>query len=159
MVIQDATPAAVRSVIGRLRAADRQELDAQSYGYNEDEIIRIILGYAGPFNFCASRDPQRPVALIGALPMWPGVWSVWMLATDDFPLIALSLTRWVRTRMIPALVESGAHRAECRLPAANRGACRWLELVGGRQESILKRYGRGQEDFCCYVWERPDVLI
>jgi hypothetical protein len=93
------------------------------------------------------------IVAIGAMPAWPGVWSVWMFATPEFPRIGLPLTRWAKREMIPAVARAGAHRAQCQSMAGHTEAHRWLETLGARIEGgPLVGYGRCREDFYTFVW-------
>src|SRR3546814_12825662 len=82
--------------------------------------------------------------------MHPGVWSVLLFATDEFHKIRLSLTKHVKRVMIPALVEVGAHRAECHSMEGHAEAHAWLELLGAEREGVRPRFGKNGEDFECF---------
>lgn len=139
-------------VAQRMRDADRREVYATRWSDRPEDLARDTM-ICGDFSWILGTDV--PVAAIGAYAMWPNVWSVWMFATDDFPQIRLSATRFVRHGMIPALVESGAHRAECRSLADHAEAHAWLELLGAKKEgSPHFKFGKNGEDFCTYVWSR-----
>jgi len=143
-------------IIQNLRERDKQEIFATRWGDDLEELVQDIQGY-GEFQWTAVLD-GTPVAIIGACPMWPGVWSVWAFGTEDWPKVVLKLTRHARQAMIPALHEQGAHRAECRALKVHEDACRWLELLGAHKEAELAGFGRQREDFILYVWSRNNVL-
>jgi hypothetical protein len=103
-----------------------------------------------------ARVDGQPVAVCGAMEIWPGVWSVFMFATDRWPEVALSVTRWVKRHLIPALVAVGAHRAECHSIEGHHTAHRWLGLLGAHVESVARGMGKKGEDFRRYVWLRED---
>jgi hypothetical protein len=90
-----------------------------------------------------------PVCAIGAMPKHPGVWSVWMFATDDFYKVALTVTRFARNKMKPVL-QSVAHRVECRSIEGHTEAQKWLEFLGMTQESVIPKYGKNGETFLLY---------
>jgi hypothetical protein len=96
----------------------------------------------------------RPIAAFGAIPLHPHVWNIWMFATPEFDKIGISLTKFVRRSMMPALADTGAHRAQCLSMAGHDQAQAWLEFLGATRESTLAEYGRNREDFYRYVW-RP----
>jgi len=94
-----------------------------------------------------------PVAALGAVEQWPGVWSCWMFATDDIPHIGLSLTRFAKYRMIPAIRDLGGHRGEARSMVDHTEAHRWLRSIGAREEARLSGYGKHGEDFLVFSWD------
>ncbi len=144
-------------VVQRMREADRREIYATRWA-NDPVAVATDVMSSGPFGWVCGID--RPIAAIGALSMWPGVWSVWMFATDEFRKIGLPMTRFVKNDMIPAVASTGAHRAECKSLADHFEAHAWLELLGARREypEPHRGYGRGGEDFYTYIWTRDHVL-
>lgn len=151
MRLSDLNEPALAYVARHMRAADRDEIFATRWGDDPNDLVQAALR-GGSFAWVASLD--RPIAALGAIPMWNGVWSVWMFATDDFRRIRFGLTRFVVRDMIPALRAGGAHRAECRSLATHTEAHRWLEMLGATREATLRGYGRAGEDFELYVWRR-----
>lgn len=153
MNLQPLTKPAVRYILQNLRKDDHAELSAMRWDddltHIADEVPRL-----GAFGWVAGKE--MPIAAIGALPIFPGAWSVWMFATDEFPRISLSLTRFALRCMFPALKKTGARRLECRTLASHSHARRWIEFLGGYKEVDLPGYGKNGEDFCCYVWRRTD---
>src|SRR3546814_8852990 len=75
--------------------------------------------------------------------MWPGVWSMFMFATNEISNIGLGLTKFVARRMIPGLLDQGAHRLEARSMDGHVDAQSWLETFGAAREATL--YGRSEE--------------
>lgn len=134
-----------------LRADDAAEIYATRWSDNPVELARSCV-YAGEFAWVAGLD--SPIAVIGAQPVWPGVWNVFMFATDEFDKIAFPLTKFVRRTIIPSLREAGAHRAECRSAMSHTKAHRWLEALGATREGVMREYGSNKEDFALYVWRR-----
>jgi hypothetical protein len=76
-----------------------------------------------------------------------------MMATPRFPAIGKRLTRWSRRVMIPSIVEAGCHRAEARSLHSHDQAHAWMQSLGAKRESVLRRYGREKQDFHLFVWE------
>ncbi len=145
----------VLHVAANMRAADAAEIYATRWNDSPEELAADCMCVGG---FCWSAGLERPIAVIGALPIHPGVWSVFMFATDEFERIGISLTKYVKRVMIPALVQSGAHRAECRSAEGHTVAHRWLESLGAKVESVAREYGRNGEDYRVYVWRRENVV-
>lgn len=145
----------VAYVCNRLREADAREIFATRRTDDPDALAVEIIRYWGPMGWVAYNS-ARPVALVGATETWPGVWSAWMMATDEFPDVALGLTKFVKRRMIPGLVELGAFRCEARSIDGHTEAQRWLQVLGAVQEARLRRYGRNGEDFLVFRFDRPE---
>lgn len=82
-----------------------------------------------------------------------------MFATNDWPRVALSVTRHVVKEMLPAWYASGANRAECRSHADYDWAHRWLEMMGASREAVIPEYGREAETYYQYVWLRSKTEV
>ena len=145
----------VAYVCARLRDADRREIFATRRTDEPDALAVEIIRYWGPIGWVATHN-DRPVALVGATETWPGVWSAWMMATDEFPMVARRVTRFVKRVMIPGLVDLGAHRCEARSIDGHTEAHRWLRVLGATEEARLRRYGRNGEDFLVFRFDRPE---
>lgn len=99
-----------------------------------------------------------PTAALGACPVWPGVFSVWMFATNDWPLVAAPVTRWCHRVLKPSMLRAGGHRAECASIADHRTAHRWLERFGFKREAVMPGRGKRGETFVQFAWVREDVV-
>lgn len=142
-------------VVQRMRAGDRAEINAMRFGDDDESLAEDIALRWGAWSFCAWHE-GLPVAIFGARELWPGVWSAWMIATDDFPKVALGLTKFVRRVIMPHLIKMGAHRVEAISMDGHTEAHRWLRAIGSVQEARLRRYGRNGEDYLVFRWD-PDV--
>ena len=112
------------------------------------------MGREGQRSAILSLDDGVPVASIGALPSWPGVWSAWAYGTDDWNKVALTLTKHVVRHMIPSLERFGAHRVQCHAMEKHTQACRWLERLGAKADARLDNYGRHGQSFVLYSWRQ-----
>jgi hypothetical protein len=135
-----------------MRQADRDEIFATRWTDDPDELSVEVMTRWG-LGWVAFDDNGTPVAAIGATPLWEGVWQAWMFATDDFLSVGKQLTRWTKRVMIPSLLESGMHRAEARSSADHHSAHAWMQALGAKRESVLRRFGREKQDFFLFVWE------
>lgn len=143
---------ACHRVACNLRERDKKELFATRYGNDPADLARDATR-SGDFRWSACVDGV-PVALIGAMPRWPGVWSAWAYGTDEWPAVVGTLTRHVRRFMLPALFNAGAHRVDAFALAEHDDARKWLEFLGAEQENTLDKWGKNGETFVCYVWTR-----
>lgn len=149
-------PEGVHHVVERMRAKDREEIYATQWSDDGYAVANHILRVCD-FGFVLHADDGEPVVCCGAVPMWPGVWSVWMFATDRFNEIALSTTKFAKRVFFPALEETGWHRLECRSLDSHAVAHAWLESLGAYKESETTRYGKLGERFFVYCWTKEPV--
>jgi hypothetical protein len=145
---------AVAFVAAHMRTDDRAEIFATRADDDAGQVAAETMAYAR-FG-CVAWAEDEPVAVVCAIPMWPGVWSVGMYATDRWPDVARATTLWIRHELIPKLEAAGAHRAECRSHAAHAAAHRWLEHLGATYEARLTAFGRNREPFYLYAWTLGD---
>jgi hypothetical protein len=138
-------------VAERMREWDAREVYAGRWTDDPADVARDVASCR--MGWSVSAD-GAPAAVLGARPIHPGVWSVWMFATPAWPRVSLSVTRFVKRVMIPALRATGAHRAQCASIEGHEEAHRWLEFLGAVRESTLHRFGRNGEDFHLYRWDR-----
>ncbi|MGE5537323.1 MAG: hypothetical protein ACM30I_01805 [Gemmatimonas sp.] len=146
---------AVAFVAAHMRACDREEIFATRWDDDASAIADETVACAR-FGVVAWAS-GAPVAVVCAMPLWPGVWTVAMYATDAWLMVAGAVTRWIRRELMPNVAATGAHRVECRSLASHGTAHRWLERLGGRREATLTDYGRNRECFYVYAWTLTDL--
>ena len=144
-------PELVADVAHRMREWDRREIFATRPNDDCDALARDAVAI-GAIGWTAGLE--RPIAAFGCAEMWPGVYSMWLFATDEFHQIRFSMTRLVKRRIVPMLFDAGAHRLEARSMEGHHDAQGWLKLIGARREATLKAYGKDRQDFHLYVWGR-----
>lgn len=152
MQLAPLTYEAVLYVAENMREWDKREIYATRWTDDPADLARQCL-LVPDFSWIGGVDGE-PIAAFGGVPMHPGVWSMWMFATDKFTKIRISLTKMAKRSIIPALVAQGAHRLECFSMEGHDVAHRWLESFGARPERLIPAYGRNRENFICYAW-RP----
>lgn len=143
---------AVSYIFRNLREGDRHELLALRWDDDIDKAAAQAFMYWGEHGKVAYWGDE-PVAYFGLTPLWPGVWSAWMMATDKFQHIGFGLTRYIKTVTIPSVIEAGCHRVEARSIEGHDVAHKWLEKLGGKLEGIQKGYGKNGEAFYTFVLE------
>lgn len=142
-------PAKLAHVAENMREWDRREIFATRA---DDDPAALCDDVRRCGNISWVAGLERPIAAFGCAPMWPGVWSMWLFATDEFGRIGISVTKLVTRTIVPMMIEAGAHRLEARSMEGHADAQRWLEVIGAKREGTLVRYGRGREDFHVYAW-------
>ena len=146
-------PMALSHIIGNLREWDRREVFATRADDCEDALLDDAMA-SGDVSWIAW-DGREPVAAFGCMPLWRGVWSMWLFATDNFHKIGISVTKTIVRDIVPALWNGGAHRLECKSMEGHVQAQRWLETIGAKRECTHVNFGREGQDFHVYTWERP----
>lgn len=146
---------AVRRVAHRMRVVDRREIYAARWREDDDMLAREVVQLSR-FGAVTALADRTPVAALGACPIYPGVWTAWMFATDDWPRVARATTRWACQALMAAVAAAGAHRVECRSMAGHDAAHRWLERLGAVREATLPDCGKARETFYLYAWRLSD---
>lgn len=145
-------PEMVRHVARNMREWDRREIFATRPDDDPDTLAEHAL-LCGEIAWVAGRG-DTPICAFGCAELWPGVWSMWLFATDDFGQIGFFVTKRIVRTIVPMLIEAGAHRLECRSMEGHTDAQRWLEVIGAKREGgPLKAFGREKQDFHVYTWD------
>lgn len=148
-------------VVMHMREADRREVLALRQPYDFPQNIALEMSAPAPegqshLSYCAKSNGM-PVAVGGGYEYRPTMWLVYMMATDAWPEVALSVHRFVRTALFPAMWREGANRIECRSIEGHTVAHRWLERLGAVHETDLIDCGPNRETFRLYAWRRSDA--
>jgi hypothetical protein len=141
-------------VAQNMRASDREEIYATQWTATPEELANNVV-HSGAFRWGAYVD-DIPVAMIGAQPRWPGVWTAWAFGTIDWRKVALTLTKHVRRFMVPALLNHGALRVDAFAMASHEESRAWLTRLGATPGNPLDKWGRNGETFVAYSWLRED---
>jgi hypothetical protein len=146
------TSTGVAHIVRNLRPRDRCEVFALRWDDDENHLVHDVCQIAGDLWRIWSWDGE-PVAVMGVVPVRPGVVVSTAFGTDKWPAVVRPATRWVRDYLIPILKNSNFHRGEAYSLASPGNSRHWIELLGGEVEALLKGYGRGREDFLLYAWD------
>lgn len=141
-----------------MRDEDYEEISAMGWTENRQDLADFLavahkLNIENCHAFGDTKD--NPICIAGALAVRPGVWSVFMFATPDWPKIENEGTRWAIRHFFPTFIAIGAHRVECQSSVNHAKAHQWLEFFGFKKESLLVGYGADGQDFINYVWIPP----
>lgn len=133
----------------KLRASDREEIDACTAPMTDAERANQLV--AGPgMKFTVWATDGAPVVMGGWMPLWPGVVSSWMLATDRILEVGAALDH-AALRGHQMLFEEGVHRCQAFGLATHESARNWLLLLGYRPEGVHHQFGRTGETFISYA--------
>lgn len=149
-------------IVENMRQQDFDEIFCTRWNCNPLELVHdlmAVINRPSSITRVACLD-GRPVAVIGAVEPWPGLWDVWCFGTNDFDKVALSLTKYVRRIFIPTMLERGLRRAHCRSMVGHDKSHAWLRELGAEPEDerSLPNWGRFGEDFVMFVWHREKLL-
>jgi len=155
------SPGDVLDVARAMRAMDRREILALHKNLDADLFAAVVsaqvpraraaLGFGLDGNpFCAV------VLLICGSESTPWLGEASLFATDAFPRLAGPLTRYVRRRLIPALLADGLRRVECRALASYAQTRRFLRACGAVEEAVLHDHGPDSPDYVLCAWRRRD---
>lgn len=144
-------------VIHALRSRDLVEVDAVRFEGSATSIAEAMIASRGTrvADLCLATDEGHAVALIGGGLTSPRVMSVYMVATDRWPEIALAATRWAKVEGIGRALSAIVNRAECRCWEGHTVARRWLERLGFQLEGRHPLVGKHGEAFVTYAWLNP----
>lgn len=134
----------------RMRDLDRKEILPLIFGESAENLAAGTIAVGGIST--VALFGAEPVAAFGAYQARPLFWNVWMFATDQWPRVALSVTRNILKVIRPQMIEAGAVRADCWSIDDHSVAHRWLELLGAVREATLEDYGPTRKKFHCYSW-------
>lgn len=152
--------AMIRTVAQRMRAWDAREIFAGRFDDDRDALadeIVAALPLAAEWQI-ACLDDGEPVAFVALWWRTPAAVEVNAFATDAFDRVALSLTRWIKRRVIPHLIACGVTRAECRALADHTQSLRWLQILGAQKELEIPDLGRNGETYVQMAWRKAAPL-
>lgn len=137
-------------VARNMREWDRKEISATRWDDSPEALTEDCLRI-GACGWVLGLE--RPIVAGGCWERWPGVFSMWMFATDEVRQIGLSMTKFVKRTIIPIVME-GAHRLDAHSMVGHEDAQAWLTTIGARREfpEPTRGYGKNGEDFYSYVW-------
>lgn len=145
------SPLQIMPVISAMREADRAEIFATRFSDCLIDFSNDVLAAGSP-SWVSGMDGLGPIAVFGASERWPGMYDMWLFATNDFQHIGKSMTKLIRNAIVPGLFEAGARRLECRSMESHNHAHRWLETAGARSEAVIPNYGKHGENFRVFSW-------
>lgn len=89
----------------------------------------------------------------GVISLWPGVWSSWMLLTDDISSAPKTFIRICR-RYMKIADDLGIHRIQADIPAEMKDWLSLLDKMGFKNEGLMKGYTAKKEDQYRVAWTK-----
>lgn len=153
-MIKEATKQDIFTVALFMRDRDFAELSAINPVDTREALADALAErYDNCGLMCGWRD-GRPVCIGGVIEGRPNVCSLLFFATDEFGEIALEITKFIKKRLIPPLIEAGAIRIDALSMEGHDQVHRWLETLGLSRETEkpLRNFGKGGESFVYFAW-------
>ncbi len=159
MKIRPLSEAGLRPVLAQMRARDRAEVFACRFDDSIDWLAADILACEARaiLSGLACAADGEPVAVFGAYARTPSAAECALIATDRWPAVSRSMTRWVHREAIPMLTAAGIRRLEARALEAHDDSRRWLTGLGAHAECTVPRFGRSGETFVQYALYLDDT--
>jgi hypothetical protein len=153
--ITSVAPDPLQYILANLRPEDKEEIEAvRGEGFDSMKLAlqfcQLALTLDGWIFWRG--DTGEPSAVLGAYAMTPAVAGCWAFGTPSWPRVVQGVTRHARRVMVPALLEAGFHRAECRALTKREDTKLWLTSLGWRAEAVLSEFGIRHEDFTLFAW-------
>ena len=140
-----------------MRPDDEREILATSNADNLEDYLEsfdLVMDACGGLGFVGYWN-GAPVGAGGIFPLWPGVGSIWMIATTNWRTVANPVTKYAKRKLIPDAWKQGFHRLEARSIEGHNTAHRWMMFLGAKDEARLRNYGKEGQDFIVFSWHPP----
>jgi hypothetical protein len=156
--VQTISAEAVEYICLNMREEDRKEILGLRPYDNVQFVARETIFAASYGKAAIAFYNNRPCAVVGVSPKWPGVWDAWAYGTVRLPKRGLEITKYALNELKPFILSRGAHRLECQSRLDHHQAHSWLRSLGARDEGILRGYGKDGSDYVSFAWRKDDVL-
>jgi len=139
----------VRHIAERMRDKDVEEFLAVTHASTREELAEsLVARYTDhPHGFVFLHDDGEPVAMVAMIFQRPNVVTLTFFATDRFPEIAISVTRFATKNLFPEYMAAGVHRIECASIEGYAHAHRWIQMLGMNEEGRFPGWGKNGEAF------------
>jgi hypothetical protein len=97
-------------------------------------------------------EDGKPVAVLGFVESWPGLWDAVAFGTNDFPKVALELMRYGRQEAKSILRDVGGRRLQADAHIDNTDGHKFIQALGGAPEFDLRLYGKDGATYRRFVW-------
>lgn len=131
-----------------MRASDQREIYALMWPGRDgpEHLAAECMRVTAVGGVVCARDGE-PVAALGLAPLWPGVFSAWMFATDRWAEVWRPAVRYARGPLLREAEAAGMWRAQCHSAALHYEGHAFLWALGFEAEGPAVPMGRGREMF------------
>lgn len=160
MIWRTAERADFRHVLHRSRPQDRREIRALHCTDNPTLILQGLyeqLPYSLATLALCANEAGAPIAIVSARLIGKRTARAWLLATEDWPLIAPAAARFARKVFAPVVLDAHVTRTEALVLAENTLARRFAQWLGAANETPdgMRQYGTAGETVCLYARIAP----
>lgn len=157
ITVQPARFAHASYITANMREADKREIFCQvPDGTKTYEIAGMMLSAGDAF--IAYMD-DLPVLFFGAHPINVCTLGAWAMGTKHTRRVLHHATRHLIADYGPAAVAAGYTSMECRTHVEHHEAHRWLESTGAVANGAPFVYGKNEEKFILYRWDRAALDV
>jgi len=137
-----------------LRQVEREQLEAVwGIPYDFERVAASCYNLPNPKWMGVSDG--KPVVAGGFVEQRPGVWEIWLAATDEAWEQPIAMTRIARTLM-REMFDGGAHRLQHTVLETNTEAQRWYRSIGLVFEGKMRAWGsKGENALIFACTEKP----
>lgn len=151
--IELATQDEIYSVALAMRERDLAEFSAALPVHRRRDVAaNLAMRYGGRDDVMVGAVDGKPICIGGTVQVNDAI-HLLFFATDEFPKIAISITRFIRQELFPRFFEAGIQRVECASIEGYEHAHRWLRLLGLKEIGATEFKGRNGEAFVHFVRE------
>lgn len=156
-MLTDITYGDIEYIFFNLRKGDREEIFALRSHDNDfrmayEAYTAIINSGRGKISWVKG----RPAVLGAFTELHTGMWEVWLCGTDNFVAGLKPMMRWIRDEANDLLTTQNVNRLQCDSRADYAEAHKLITALGGRQESVLRKYGKDGSDYIRWTWFPDD---
>lgn len=150
--------ATIFEVASNMQERDFEEISAVVDADSRERLAEILAvkWEAHPGTFVLGTDEGYPVSVMTAFESRPGVCNMGLFSTNDVRKIGKSLTKFSTHGIIPMLSNIGCHRFEAQSIEGYDEIHKWLAFLGMKKEGLMRKFGRGEENFETWAYVRPD---
>jgi hypothetical protein len=109
---------------------------------------------AAGINLCALANDGTPIAMGGVALLQPKIGTAWMVGTERMIEKRLEVTKHCKQGIKKSLDSGLVHRVHAFASGLHYRTHPWLLAIGLKQETILKKWGKGGEDFILFSLTR-----
>ena len=143
----------VSYICSNMRSKDREEIMNLRQHDNEYQLAwEIWYMVANKGRGRVSWVNGRPAVFGSFTEMHNGVWEIGFFGTDDLKKGMVPMMRWLRQEAKSLLSDVGGHRLHCDSRWDYDDAHKLITTLGGKQESVMRNYGKDGSDYIRFVW-------
>lgn len=150
------SPAGATYIGANMRQSDLDEMHAVFGPDVPVQDMAYAIAYrSAPWSYSAKLDGQ-PVMMFGVMvePIVAHLGVAWGFGTESTRRVIPTVSKFIKSELIPTLQANGLRRVEVRLLAAHEGERLWLSSLGARGEAVLDNAGFSGETFHQLSWTR-----